>query len=110
MPATSDLLDTPTMRQLDTGSLVTLKQRIERELMRRGDVEQTEWTDGGELLAVDSATGELAATPTPLAKRQLLREPDPGCTRCWGRGIKLTSDLTVTGFVTELCPCLWGGE
>jgi hypothetical protein len=38
------VIDTPTMRQLDTGTLVTLKQRIERELMRRGDVEQTELT------------------------------------------------------------------
>lgn len=53
-------------------------------------------------------------TPTPLAKRQLLREPDPGCTRCWGRGIKrttgLTTGLTTIESLTELCPCLWGGE
>jgi hypothetical protein len=102
------VIDTPTMRQLDTGSLVTLKQRIERELMRRGDVEQTEWTDGGELLAVDSDTGELAATPIPLAQRQLLREPDDNCPKCAGNGIYDGTNWDDPRI--QLCPCLWGGE
>lgn len=145
------MIITENMRQIDTSTLVTLKQRIERELMRRGDVEQddtpapermtkAEWTElylRGEL-TVDVPAGHITVpghyrigglqrvgdesnamfsvlpeevpmnTTTPLAKRRLLREPDPGCPGCGGKGVWLGTSHTNP--LTQLCPCLWGGE
>ncbi len=67
-------MDVKSMRELDTATLVTLKQRIERELMRRGDVEQ-EMGSGAH--GVNAAAAEIAVGMAELAKSAgVLRDVD----------------------------------